>query len=382
MKKTRVILKADHGIVRSEREGHQLHAKGFTGEPLSGGGLKLDLVETAHLLLKGTVEVYHKKEKRELGPAEFVHRCRQKVNGFDRALKAYQETRGRGFFVKLDGEYLSVFLPTVKNTGRVPYAKLLCFAEDEELEFGKVLGDVKRLRKLGIVTLGAVVDAEGDVSYFRFEEFREEGSMELRKEHLGMVEELKGLFGARDPPIFRFSFSGDTSQCFFSSTHPEQDPERLLNEKLFFGKPCAQGLTLGWYEGCYLHGLFEKEIGLSAKQMVVSPEDMGTGGLAELEGQPLFRLYRELKQRNLVPKTGFKYGSHFRVYRKLEEGHHAEYLVHLVEEGHLPWFRAELMVRLATGVGKEMVFAFLDGKDDKKIRYLRVLRELPSPGKE
>ena len=391
MKNIRVSFKDGYGFITSEREAHQVHAKGFVGEPLSGGGLRLEPMELYYLVSKGTLEAYEKKGKKNLSPQELFLRCQQLDEGFDKHFKVYKEVRDRGFFITPDENYLNVFQPNIKNVGRVPYAKIRCFEEHDRLHLGNVLKEVKRFHKLGIVVLGAVADAEGDVTFFRFGEFGDEGEIDLRKAHLQMVKELEELFAVGAEGAGRlelsFSFSKAKGQCFLTSTwHPEGKVEDIIHGHLFFGKSVAGGLTLGFYEGLYLAELLKSDPKVPEKSIQI----IGGGEGAEKEdpshareqsNSRLYAVYKDLKKRWLVPKTGFKYGSHFRVYKKLAEGHHAEYLLHVVDDERVPWSWVEVMVRLATGVKKEMVFAFYGSNGKEKIRYLKIVRELPSPGK-
>jgi len=90
------------------------------------------------------------------------------------------------------------------------------------------------------------------------------------------------------------------------------------------------------------------------------------------------RVYRDLRDRDLVVKTGFKFGSHFRVYKKVEGSKkvpHSEYLVHSVPEDHV--FHLPVVsraVRLAHSVRKQMVFAY---QKDGEVRYLEIRRLKP-----
>ena len=82
----------------------------------------------------------------------------------------------------------------------------------------------------------------------------------------------------------------------------------------------------------------------------------------------------------LVPKTGFKFGTHFRVYKNIEKIEnnekieknddmiklpHSDYLVHAIEEDHV--FSLQQLsraVRLANSVRKEMIFGTVDSHVD------------------
>ncbi len=383
VKKIRAILRHDHGHIRNEAQGHQVHAKGRIGEPISGGGLRLKPVELCYLTLKGTIEVYERKRKQLMSASELAQYFEEQKQGFSTRLRAYRELRDRGFFLRLDDEYLNLYHSNKKNNRKLPIAKVFVFREEEHLEIPAVLGKVKKFTGLGIQCWGALVDAEGDVIFFSFVPFREEGTLNTREAQLALVKEMRFLAGKPLPDDgtleFCFSFSEEGENCFFKSNHPDGVPETLLHSKLFLGKPYAAGLTLAGYEGRYLLDMFKREPAL-CKFLTTSPTPAATEGDPFQDG-PLDELYRELKARWLVPKSGFKFGTHFRAYTGLEEGHHAEFLIHLLKKPNVSWYRLECMVRLATGVNKELVLAFRE-KEDGPLKFLKILREVPSPGKE
>ncbi len=73
-----------------------------------------------------------------------------------------------------------------------------------------------------------------------------------------------------------------------------------------------------------------------------------------------YKVYRDLKGRGFVVKTGYKFGSHFRVYRKVESVDdlpHSEYLVD-IRDDEIELNEMARAVRLAQNVRKRMVFAF------------------------
>lgn len=86
-------------------------------------------------------------------------------------------------------------------------------------------------------------------------------------------------------------------------------------------------------------------------------------------GQDLFRVYSDLVLRNLIVKTGFKYGTNFRVYTRTVEDH-AEFLVHFLS-GKDEWYKISRAVRVAQGVHKIMIFS---GIVDDRVRYVAVER--------
>ena len=85
-----------------------------------------------------------------------------------------------------------------------------------------------------------------------------------------------------------------------------------------------------------------------------------------------YPVYKDLRYRTYIVKTGFKYGCHFRVYRKSIEDH-AEYLVHvMVHNGSITSDDIIRHVRLSHSVKKTMVLALLDEEND--INYYTVER--------
>ncbi len=90
------------------------------------------------------------------------------------------------------------------------------------------------------------------------------------------------------------------------------------------------------------------------------------------------RTYADLRARDMVPKTGFKFGADFRTYldvETVEDLPHSEHLVRVVEPDHVFAPRElSLDVRLAGGVRKRMVFALAGANS---IDYRSVARVTP-----
>lgn len=91
-----------------------------------------------------------------------------------------------------------------------------------------------------------------------------------------------------------------------------------------------------------------------------------------------YTVYKDLKDRGFCVKTGFKFGSHFRVYKRGEkpgEGH-AKWLVHAIPEEYQCSFpELSRAVRLAQNVRKTMIYALVDKERD--ITYYQIKRITP-----
>jgi len=89
-------------------------------------------------------------------------------------------------------------------------------------------------------------------------------------------------------------------------------------------------------------------------------------------------VYRDLRGRGYVVKTGFKFGTHYRVYgRGVRPGDgHAIWLVHAVpEEFKCDFHTFSGKIRLAQNVRKKMVYALVDKEGD--ITYYKIERFSP-----
>jgi tRNA-intron endonuclease len=86
--------------------------------------------------------------------------------------------------------------------------------------------------------------------------------------------------------------------------------------------------------------------------------------------------YGDLRARQLVVKTGFKYGAHFRAYPRNPSNAHARYLVQAVPAGHVTtWPEVAGGVRVAQGVRKEYLVAGVGS--DSNVRFLSLERIRP-----
>lgn len=91
-----------------------------------------------------------------------------------------------------------------------------------------------------------------------------------------------------------------------------------------------------------------------------------------------YTVFRDLRNRGYCVKTGFKFGSHYRVYErgKRPGSAHAQWLIQCIPESQI--FEANQLsvaVRLAQNVRKKMIYAVADREGD--IVYYKVERITP-----
>ncbi len=86
--------------------------------------------------------------------------------------------------------------------------------------------------------------------------------------------------------------------------------------------------------------------------------------------EDLLLLVKDLKDRGIIARTGFKYGANFRLYtRSIEE--HSDYLLLYAENKQLKWYEISRAVRVASAVHKSLLIAY----NSDGIRYLKIKRQ-------
>jgi tRNA-intron endonuclease len=141
-----------------------------------------------------------------------------------------------------------------------------------------------------------------------------------------------------------------------------------------YGKRVQGKLELSLLEALFL--LERESIKILEKGRECSPEDV-LRRVNEEEFMLRYRVYKDLRERGYIVKTGFKFGAHFRVYERGESiKEHSRYLVHAVKESETMAFpELSRAVRLAHGVRKTMIFAVVDDEGD--VTYYSVERITP-----
>lgn len=141
-----------------------------------------------------------------------------------------------------------------------------------------------------------------------------------------------------------------------------------------FGKKVGDKLELSLLEGLFL--IERESLKILENKKEVTREDV-LKRVDEKEFVLRYRVYKDLRERGYILKTGFKFGAHFRVYERGEFlTEHSKYLVHAVPENYIISFpEMARAVRLTQGVKKKIMFAVVDDEGD--ITYYSVERITP-----
>ncbi len=337
----------DYVVVKDQAEGSRLFGKGNYGYPRSGGGLDLDLVEATFLSELGRIEVFKGNDKMSF---EEVFRFSSTIiPSFDIVYMVYRDFRlGRGMVVKAEsGSYdLSVFGSGKNMTNSRPMYMVRAVSERSTFDPSESLEGAIEVKERNKNLLYGVVDEEGDIVYYRM----------LVKDPAGKV--------------FPNDVSGSAEGVLISDrvfVFDDNDME-LFRNMGFFGSTKNGVFQLSLIEACHLVGKGRLSVhDVSGKEY--DYDDLCAYGEAQQdEFDNRLMVYDDLRERGLVVKAGFKYGTHFRVYADDPDNCHARFLIHAVPYDITKmWPDISRTVRLSGGVKKEILFAMVKGN---KIQYL------------
>jgi tRNA-intron endonuclease len=321
-------------------------ARGY-GYPLDGNAIALSLVEAAHLLFRGDLDAVD-----GMGFREFLAARRA---GFTARFLVYADLRDRGFYLAPDrepwwsapagGDF--VVFPRGQGPGDGEVKHRIRVVDERTTIPEADLADV----------VVAVVDEESEITYLEVEAFEPAGAT------------------AFDAPVGVEGVLLDDRVLVW-------DAPSGLHEQAFYGQPLGgraaeyDALQLSLLEAAYLAAQGVLDLGDADVEDVVERGREGEGDRFDRR----LRVYRALRDADMVPKTGFKFGADFRTYSEVESVEdlgHSELLVRALPAGHSFAPRdLSLDVRLAHGVRKRMVFA-LDDPSADTIRWLSVSRLTP-----
>lgn len=143
-----------------------------------------------------------------------------------------------------------------------------------------------------------------------------------------------------------------------------------LHEKSHYGNLTEEGLQLSLIEALYLAQ--KEKINILKKGKKVTMDEM----FQTIRKEDLlikFIVFSDLRNRGYIVKTGFKYGSEFRLYErgKSPGDGHSDYLVKIIsEEDSIKSSDFSSYVRVAHGVNKKLLLAVVDEEND--ITYYNV----------
>jgi len=337
-------------IVQKPRDVGRFYNKSHLGKTKSGDKLELDLLEGVFLLGEGKLKLFH--NKKEIDFQSLLKTAAQNISNFEIKYLIFRDLRKRGNAVRLLEENDEFDFVINKKNDDKPFF-VSTFYERNSIQINEIKDLIKHaIARKGDLWFG-VVDEEGDITYY---------------------------------DVSKIDITGETKEYKFSKTHglllenrvvifDKKNAEKLF-EKEFFGKPFGEGIQLSMVEALYLMEKDELELEKADENKKISLNEFKD---LIKKSQPdidmILMVFKDLKKRGLIVKTGFKFGAHFRAYTKKPEETHAEYLVHAASKNFKTvWAEISRAVRLAHSVNKEIIFAYVE---KEKIDYIKFGRLRP-----
>ncbi len=229
-----------------------------------------------------------------------------KRDDFDIRYLVYRDLRNRGYIIKIHDHYFEA-----KKTYSMNFYPI------SDMEHFFVEEAIKREKPYVM----AIVDVDGDITYYLVDEEDPSGESKI------LPEKIHGTIVGRRVIIF-------------------DNPENI------------QSTTFGKYEGTFSH--------LSLLEAKYLSDEGKMKNSIEVDKEK-YSVYKDLRNRGLIVKSGFKYGTHFRAYEKSME-EHSRYLVHVIS-GREEMQRISRATRVAHGVRKDLLLAY---KSPEKIFYFLI----------
>jgi tRNA-intron endonuclease, archaea type len=344
----RATLRGDRVLLADEKDANTLYNKGAFGVPQSGGALLLDLVEALYLVEHNRLRIEGQDAASLLRHASATER------DFEVRYIVYRDLRNRTFTVKPSA--LTDFNIYARGAlpGRAASTHLVrALSERGSLDGASLLAEVERAGKHQKVLLVALVDEEGDLTYF---------------------EASEPALSADAPALP--GYEADAHLLEDRVVVSDRDARRALFEDGYFGRDIGLAHQLSLPEAVYLAEAGRLRVRSADDATLIPPGELRARA-NELEPDFSLRLalYRALRGRGLVVKTGFKFGTHFRVYTGAPDEEHAPYLVHALPSARrVAWPEVAGFVRLAHGVRKRLFFAV---PTEAGFRLLELARRKP-----
>ena len=341
--------------VADAAEAASVYAKGFFGTLQPEGTLALDAYETVYLAEMGRVEL--RVGGRTLGWAGAFRRAVRAEPGFPVRYLVYRDLRQRGYVVRAGPPPVAFsVLPRGGTLHKTPARFWVeALSEREPFDLAKVVQLAERAQAARKLLWLGVVDEESDLTYYRLRRPVPTGA------------------------VVPSPLPGPTEGWLSDDRVTVHEPAAVegLGRLLAYGSRVGGRLELSLLESAYLAraGQLVLRDARSGRPVPLERLERRAGRLDPRFAERL-AAYRDLRERRLVVKTGFKYGAHFRAYPRNPENAHARYLVQALPDRHVAtWPEVAGAVRVAQGVRKEFLVASV-GRGDA-VRFLSLERIRP-----
>jgi tRNA-intron endonuclease len=303
-------------------------------------GLRLAPEEALHLMERGKIEV------KDFGYDTLLGLFAGQPN-FIRRYLVYRDIRERGYVIQPGPHDFRVFRRGHKpGAGKSRYL-IRVLSERDLIEFDLLSRDVLTAVNMRKQYLLAVVDDEDELTYY-----------EVRVQDLAPVGEPAEC----STPV--------QASLFGTYALAHLPPGTPLEEDWYGKRLDPERLLLRPIESIYLLRRQCLTITQDGEPMTTE-QFLDAAAEKDVEIREKERVFSDLREKGYIPRTGYKFGHHYRVYSGKKT--HSEMLVHAVASGTaIPMSAVSRSVRLAHSVKKKMLFACIYNTDIRYVEFARI----------
>ena len=308
------------------------------------GNIRLAVVEALYLIARGKIQIDGWSFDSLLPESAASP-------GFLRKFIVYRDIRERGFVITTGPQDFRVF-PRGQRPGHGQSKYLLrVLSARDMVDLSVVLSEAQTAANMRKQFLLAVVDDEHELTYYEIRITRPSAKDAVLSSNLEDLPHISATL-AGTPAYVVEDGSGITE---------------LLKNNWYGTMLDANRLFLAPVEVCWL--LESGKLRLTPEMTAEEYEVLAAAYDPEFSDK--MTVYRYFRSVGWSPRTGYKYGHHFRVYT--EDGKHSEMLVHACTHNtSMPMSLISRSVRLAHSVKKKMLFACMENDEVVFIEFARM----------
>jgi len=329
----------DGTTIRTGKDGKSLYEQSGYGRP-EADGLRLSPQEALYLIHRQKIEVTGQSFDTLF--AEFSD-----MPNFMRSFLVYRDLRERGYVVQTGPHDFRVFRRGEKPGKGESVYLVRVLSERDPVRFEKLIEEVIASRNMRKQYILAVVDDEEELTYYEIKLQK----LADAQGPLPAIRQYEAILIGKSAMV-RTPAGSDLELAGYGKRF---DPERLILSPVEL-----------------LHLMNLDTVHLVRGKEEISPADFiafASETDNELAGKNA--VYTELRSHQFTPRTGYKFGHHFRVY--CGKNVHSDLLVHAVEkESVLPMSVISRSVRMAHSVKKKMFFGAVHSSGIQFVEFARI----------
>lgn len=341
---TRVKAQFDGTKVTALPEAAVFYEQSGYGRVEKNGTLRLAAEEALYLIARGKIEI-------DGWSFDHLLSACAATPGFLRSFTVYRDIRERGYVITTGPQDYRIF-PRGQRPGHGQSKFLLRVLSERDLvDLSVVLREAQTAANMRKQFLIAVVDDEHELTYYEIRITQPSANADAPAADAAPLLQMSAILAGMPAYIIEDG-SGITEVLKTHWYGTMLDTTRLF---------------LAPVEALWL--LENNLLGLSPE--MTADEYAHHAAAYDPEFTEKMIVYRYLRGIGYSPRTGYKYGHHFRVYTK--EGNHSEMLVHACSQDlSLPMSVISRSVRLAHSVKKKMLFACISADTLSFIEFARM----------